>query len=247
MRMEFQRVAAANIDPRALVSADAQALSDGNAHTLAALFAPDARIFQVPQDPDRLTGEVLARRPFARVVVLETVVAGDLVAAKLRVTDAPGLPPTYMLAIYRVREGLIRDLWYIASSKQDDADAAKSARDVIANFGAANNRGDVEAFLALFSPHAKNFRNSGDAHKLGDKPSVSMVDEKSRRAAYLKMFANGAPAQVEKLGTVALNDMIVISEVATLPTGKVIDEMSVYRVENGLIVRDWFIFNQARP
>ena len=153
---------------------------------------------------------MLARRPFARVVVLDSVVAGDLVAAKLKVTDAPGSPPTYMLAIYRVREGLIQDLWYIASAKQDDAAAAKSAEEVIARFGAANNRGDVEAFLALFSPHAKNFRNSGDLHKLGDKPSVRIVDEKSRRAAYLQMFANGAPAQVQTLGTVALNDMIVV-------------------------------------
>jgi hypothetical protein len=59
-------------------------------------------------------------------------------------------------------------------------------------------------------------------------------------------FANGAPAQVQMLGTVALNDMIVVSEVATLPTGKVIDEMSVYRIENGLIVRDWFVFNRER-
>jgi hypothetical protein len=246
IRMDFKRVAAANIDPRALVSADAQALSDGNVHTLAALFAPDARIFQVPQEPDRLTGEILARRPFARVVLLDSVAAGDLVAAKLRVTDAPGSAPTYMLAIYRVREGLIQDLWYIATSKQDDVAAAKSAEDVIAKFGAANNRGDVEAFLALFSPQAKNFRNSGDVHKLGDKPSVRIVDEKSRRAAYLQMFADGAPAQVQMLGTVALNDMIVVSEVATLPTGKVIDEMSVYRIENGLIVRDWFVFNRER-
>jgi hypothetical protein len=76
---------------------------------------------------------------------------------------------------------------------------------------------------------------------------VRIVDEKSRREAYLQMFANGAPAQVQKLGTVALNDMIVVSEVATLPTGKIIDEMSVYRIENGLIVRDWFVFNRERP
>jgi hypothetical protein len=60
------------------------------------------------------------------------------------------------------------------------------------------------------------------------------------------MFANGAPAQVETLGTIALNDMVVAREVATLPTGKVIDEMSVYRIKNGLITRDWFILDQAR-
>jgi hypothetical protein len=247
IRMDFKRVAAANTDPRAVVRADVQAMSDGNSHTIAALFAPDARIFQAPQDPDRLVGELLARRPLARVNLLDSAAIGDLVAAKLKVSDSDGSPPTYMLAIYRVREGLIQDLWYIASSKQDDPAAARSAEEVIGRLGAANNRGDVDAFLALFSPHAKNFRNSGNAHALGDKPSVRIVDEKTRRAAYQQMFANGAPAQVQTLGTVALNDMIVVSEVATLPSGKVIDEMSVYRIENGLIVRDWFVFDRARP
>ena len=38
------------------------------------------------------------------------------------------------------------------------------------------------------------------------------------------MFANGAPAQVQTLGTVALGNMIAAREVATLPDGKVLDE-----------------------
>jgi hypothetical protein len=106
--------------------------------------------------------------------------------------------------------------------------------------------GGVEAFLALFAPHAKNFRNSGRPHVIGDKPSVSMADKKARRETYLRMFADGAPAQVQTLGTVALGNMIVAREVATLPTGKVLDEISIYRIENGLIVHDWFVFNQER-
>lgn len=263
IRMDFTRVAGAKLDPQAVVRADVQALNDGNAASLLALFAPDARIFKVPQDADRLTGdlsdkmgtqeqrkaffgEMLARRPLVRTDLLATVAAGDLVAAKLQFTNPDGSPPGYGLAIYRVRDGLIQDLWHIAIAQQDDAAAARSSQEVVARFVAANNRGDVEGFLALFSPHAKNFRNTGDPHALGDKPSVKIVDEKSRRDAYLQMFANGAPAQVETLGTVALNDMVAAREVATLPTGKVVDEISVYRIENGLIVRDWFIYDQAR-
>ena len=264
IRMDFKRVAAASTDPQAVVRADVQALNDGNAASLLALFAADARVFRVPQDRDRLTGELsdkmgtqeqrkaffgemLARRPLARTELLASVAAGDLVAAKLKFTNPDNSPPGYGLAIYRVRDGLIQDLWHLVQAEQDDAAASRSAEEVIAKLGAANNRGDVEAFLALFSPQAKNFRNTGDPHALGDKPSARIVDEKTRRAAYLQMFANGAPAQVQTLGTVALSDMIVVREVATLPTGKVIDEMSVYRIENGLIVRDWFIFDQARP
>lgn len=263
IRMDFTRVAAAQVAPQAVVRADVQAMNDGNAATLLSLFAPDARVFRTPDDPDRLTGaisdtlgtheqrqeffgEMLARRPLARVDLLDSVVAGDLVAAKLKFTTPGDAPPEYVLAIYRIREGLIQDLWHIARAEKDDAAATGAAEQVIAKLAAANNRGDVEAFLALFSPRAKNFRNTGDPHALGDKPSTSMVDEKSRRAAYLQMFAKGAPAQVETLGTVALNDMIVAREVATLPDGKVLDEISVYRIENGLIVHDWFIFYQAR-
>ena len=263
IRMEFTRVAAASLAPQAVVRADLQALNDGNAPVLLSLFAADGRIFRTPNDPDRLTGalsdtmgtqdqrkafftEMLAKRPLARTELMSILTAGDLVAAKLRFVNPDGSPPGYGLAIYRIGDGLIQDLWHIAQAGQDDAAAARAAEAVVAKLAAANNRGDVEAFLALFSPRAKNFRNSGDPHALGDKPSVRIVDEKSRRAAYLQMFANGAPAQVQTLGTIALNDMVVAREVATLPTGKVIDEISVYRIENGLVTRDWFILDQTR-
>ena len=264
IRMDFTRVATANIDPQAVVRADVQALNDGNAATLLSLFAADARIFRTSQDPDRLTGdlsekmgtqeqrksffgEMLARRPLSRVQLLDSDAVGDLVATKLKFSNPDGSPPGYVLAIYRVRDGLIQDLWHLASAEQDDAAASRSAEEVVAKLGAANNRGDLEAFLGLFSPSAKNFRSSGNAHALGDKPSAKVVDEKTRRAAYAQMFANGAPAQVQTLGTVALNDMIVVRETATLPTGKVIDEMSVYRIARGRIERDWFVFEQVRP
>lgn len=264
IRMNFARVAAATIEPQAVVRADVQALNDGNAPVLLSLFAADGRIFRTPDDPDHLTGqlsdkmgtqdqrqaffsEMLAKRPLARTELMSMLTAGDLVAAKLKFVNADGSAPGYGLAIYRIRDGLIQDLWHISKAAQDDAAAAHAAEAVVAKLAAANNRGDVEAFLALFDPRAKNFRNTGDPHALGDKPSARIVDEKSRRAAFLQMFAKGAPAQVETLGTIALNDMVVAREVARLPTGQVIDEISVYRIANGLITRDWFILDQARP
>jgi hypothetical protein len=179
--------------------------------------------------------------------LLDIAAAGDLVAAKLRFSDhVEGSRPSFALLLYRVREGLIQDLWELARVDADTAGARREAEDVVRRLAEVNNRGDLEGFLKLFSPAAKNFRNSGAPHMIGDKPSVSIVDEKTRREAYSKMFANGAPAQVETLGTVALGDMILVSEIARLPEGKVVDEMSVYRIENGSIVRDWFIYYQAR-
>ena len=56
IRMNFTRVAAATIEPQAVVRADVQALNDGNAPVLLSLFAADGRIFRTPDDPDHLTG-----------------------------------------------------------------------------------------------------------------------------------------------------------------------------------------------
>ena len=267
IRMEFARVpdptaAAPVADPVAVIRAHLHALTTGNATRWLALFSPDARVFDVPTDPDRLVGELSptmgtheqrrsmsrnlpAQRP-ARVELVELANAGDLVAAKTRTTPATSDGrPSHELALYRVRDGLIQAVWRVARA-EDPSEDSERAEAVIANFTTANNRGDVEAFLALFSPTAKNFRSSGDLHAVGDKPSVKIVDAKSRRDAYVAMFAAGAPAQVETIATIALGNMIVARDVVHLPAGKVTDGMSVYRIERGLIERDWYVFERAR-
>jgi hypothetical protein len=255
--------AQSDIEPEALVRAQIQALNAGNTAAVLTFFAPEARVFSVPQDPDRLVGAAsdemstheqrksyftaMLSRPPPRAELLDAVSAGDLVVAKLKLEPVSSSQPEYRLMIYRIREGQIHDQWQVARSDEDAAGPARETEEVVRKFAQANNRGDLEAFLALFSARAKNFRNSGEPHMLGDKPSVTMVDAKGRRAAYSKMFAKGAPAQVQTLGTVTLGNMIAAREVAKLPDGKVLDEISVYHIENGLILRDWFIFNEARP
>lgn len=257
VRMEFARVpdpdaVARRADPEAVVRAHIHALATGNSERLLELLAPDVKVFDVPTDGDRLVGELVGttgtqNRPLTRVELMDLAVAGDLVAVKSRVepTGHAGRP-SYELALYRVRDGLIQDLWRLARTDVDPTPDSRRAEDVVAQLTAVNNRGDVEAFLALFSPTAKNFRNSGEPHALGDKPSVKLVDAKSRRDAYLAMFANGAPAQVETTATVALGNMIAARDIAHLPNGKVIDQLSIYRIERGLIERDWFVFERAR-
>jgi hypothetical protein len=184
----------------------------------------------------------------SRVELVSSVAAGDLVAAKIRFSDPPTYTNSfYSLAIYRVRDGLIQDLWHVAQANEDPSPASREAEEVIRKFVNANNRGELEAFLALFSPQAKNLRNSGAPHTLGDQPSAKIVDQQTRRDSYQAQFAKGAPAQVETVATVALGNMIVARDVATLPTGKVVDELSVYRIDDSLIQRDWFIFAEPRP
>lgn len=269
VRMEFARVpdpdaVAARADPQAVVRAHIHALTTGNAERLLELFSPQAQVFEVPSDADRLAGELSGtmgthelrrswqktlqtKGPPARVELMDLAVAGDVVAVKTKlVPTASAGPPVHELALYRVGGGLIRDLWYLLRADADPTPASQQAEDVIARLTAVNNSGDVEAFLALFSTTAKNFRNSGAPHALGDKPSVKVVDAKSRRDAYVAMFANGPPAQVEIVGTVSLGNMIAARDVAHLPNGKVIDQLSIYRIERGLIERDWFVFERPR-
>jgi hypothetical protein len=264
IRMEFKRTAAARdmTNPEAVVRADVHALNQGNHVARLALFSRDARVFEPSEDPDRLAGNLsdtmgtheqrekslpktLANHHLPHVELHHIASAGDLVVAKLRFSDHSDATRTrHELNLYRVRNGSIQDLWHLARTAVADAAASRKADEIVRKLSEANNRGDLEAFLALFSPQAKGFHNS-EPHILGDKPAVG-VDEKARRDTYTKMFANGAQAQVQTLGTVALGNMIVAREAATLPTGKVVDELGVYRIENGLIVRDWLIFNQVR-
>jgi hypothetical protein len=265
-QMDFKRTAADDLsDPEALVRADVRALNQANAAARLALFSPDAKVFEPSRDPDRLAGDLsptlgtheqrdkalskmFTDKPRAHVELFDIASAGDLAVAKVRYSEHHDPSRSmYELNLYRVRDGRIQDLWHLARSEVSAAEASRQAEDVIRRLVEANNRGDVEALLALFSPLAKNFRNSGQPHALGDKPSVTVVDQKTRRDTYLKTFANGAPAQVTGLRTVSLGGMIVARGIATLPTGEVVDELSIYRIENGSILRDWFVHDQARP
>ncbi len=265
VRMEFARVpdpnaTAAAADPEAVARAHIHALATGNTERQLALFSPDGKVFDVSSNGDRLAGELsgtmgtheqrvsyLKNRPLTRMELMDIAVAVDTVAVKVKIAPVAGAGrPSYELALYRVRDGLIQDLWYLMRTDTDPTPDSQRAEDVIARLTSVNNNGDVEGFLALFSPTARNFRNSGEPHALGDKPSVKMVDAKSRRDAYVTMFANGAPAQVETTATVALGNMIAARDIAHLPNGKVIDQLSIYRVERGLIERDWFVFERAR-
>lgn len=247
-------------DPESVVREDVRALTENDMAALMALFGEDSKVFVLPTDPDRLTGELstrigtqdqrrLAFTPMAnpqRTEIAEMVSAGDLVIAKLRLSEPPTFAdPTYSLVIFRIRDGKIFRLWHVAKAAAQPAREAAS-RAVIERFVKANNAGDVEALVAQFSPLAKNFRNTGDPDRLGDKPSTRMVDEASRRAAFSRMAATGNLAQVEVMGMVALGDLVVSRDVATLPGGAVVDGISAYRIHDGKIVHDWYVYEQPR-
>jgi hypothetical protein len=264
VRLEFTRQpkAQAEKSPQAVVREDLRALNEGDYEGLLAVFSPDAQVFSRPTDPDRLVGELsptigthqqrtsyfkamLAKSPRPRTELLDWTVLGELVVARLKVSDSPGNleagKADYLLAIFRIRDGLIQDLYHVGKAASSSSPESEAAQEVIRRLVVANNQGDVEAFLALFSPDSKYFRGSDDPHGLADKPSKKVYDQESRRKAFVAMFANGAPAQVEVLEMFAVGELVVSRDRATLPTGKVLEEITIYRVRGGLIQHDWFV------
>ncbi len=246
--------------PQQVVRAHAEAWSHGDLPGLLALFSDDARSYDRPTDPHKLTGELSdtigskdqlaayfktasAKPPLAREQITEMATVGDLVIA----AGESASPPDYadgmrFLTGYRVRDGRINDLWHIAWIRAD-APVGPDPADVIRQLIAANNARDADRFLALFSPDAKNFRSSGDPRKLADKPSRTLVDAASREKFFRDYFA-GAPVQVEAVKLFSIGDLVVeqshVTGFADAPE-KTVNEISIYRVRDGRIVDDWVL------
>ncbi|HEY0661591.1 MAG TPA: nuclear transport factor 2 family protein, partial [Lysobacter sp.] len=160
----------------------------------------------------------------------------------LKITAPPDYArPAYSLVIYRVQDGLIRDLWHVARAESASVLDNAPARAVIEQLVDANNRGDVDAFLALFDRDARNLRRAEVPFRLSDELSTRIVDHDSRDQVFRAMFASGAPVQVEPIETLVFGDLVIAREQATKPDGQMLDELSIYRVRDGRILDDWFV------
>ncbi|MEZ0470716.1 nuclear transport factor 2 family protein [Luteimonas salinilitoris] len=245
--------------PEQVVLAHAEAWSNGDLPGLLALFSDDARSYQRPTDPHKLTGELsdtigskdqlaayfkaISAKPLAREKVLEMATVGDVVIAAGESADPPDYAPGMrFLTGYRVRDGRIHDLWHIAwipARAPVGPDPAETIRQLIA----ANNAGDADRFLALFGPDAKHFRYSDDPRKLADMQSGTLVDAASRERFFRDYFA-GAPARVEAVKLFSVGDLVVeqshVAGFADAP-GKIVNEISIYRVRNGRIAYRWLL------
>ncbi len=252
--------AQAPLTPEQVVQVNAEALSNGDLPGLLAVFADDARSYNRPTDPHKLTGQLsekigskdqlaayfkaeFAKPPLAREKILATATVGDVVIAAGESAKPPGYAPGMrFLTGYRVRDGQIHDLWHIAWLPAA-APAGPDPTEVIRQLIAANNARDADHFLALFSPDAKNFRYSDDPRKLADKPSKTLVDAASREKAFRKYFA-GTPVQVEAVKLFSVGDLVVeqshVTGFADAPE-KIVNEISIYRIRDGRIVDDWLL------
>lgn len=114
-------------DPFKSAQAVAQALVDAiNAHDLDAVlrtYAPDSVARRLPGGEEFLHGHadirakfvaMFAKDPAIRVEVVQRVVHGDFVFDREKITGrSPGGSPLYGAVIYEIRDGLIRNEWYL--------------------------------------------------------------------------------------------------------------------------------------
>jgi hypothetical protein len=256
--------ATACANPTDVVVRDVAALNSNDADALLNLFREDAQVFAIPTDPTRLSGALSStigthvQRAEAfprfsalgvseRTEILGLIGVGDLVFAKLKFTSLTDpARVAFMLTAFRIQDCQIADLWHIARTSADDATTHAAQASVVSELADANNAGDIDRFLSLFAPDVLHFRDSGVPHTLADRPARFNGDAAAREAAFRTMFANGAPVQVVSASSLSVGDLYVNYDVAAFPDGRVIDEISVYRIVDGRITHDWFVIVNTR-
>ncbi|MEZ0470718.1 nuclear transport factor 2 family protein [Luteimonas salinilitoris] len=253
----------AAISPEAVVRADFEALGAGDLDRLAGLFAEDIRMYGLPSEAHTLVGrrtnqirdraglrrhlEVpFANGNVARHEVIDMLSLGELVAVRVAIHAHDDAPADHALTVFRVRDGLIQAIWHVAKEAAAQPQSGAAAKAVIQQLVEANNRGDVDAFLALFAADARNFHFRRDPERLGGGPSGSVTDQASRERVFREMFAQGAPVQVSTVASVALGEWVVARDEAVKPDGSILDGLSIYRVRDGRIIDDWYVAEQPR-
>jgi hypothetical protein len=241
----------------AVVLKDFAALGAGDVEGLASVFAPQFAMHRLPTEPHALVGprsdtmrtreelrahfrQEFVAKPPARHEVIEIVSLGDLVVVRVAIHVADGTPPDHAFTVFRVRDGLIRDVWHIAHERDAGARSGVAARATIQQLVDAHNRGDADAFVARYHPDARHSHARHDRAQLGGGPARRTTDHESRRRFYRDFHAKGPPVQVDIAASVALGEWVATRERYADPDGPR-DHLTIYRVRDGLIIDDWHL------
>lgn len=256
-------------EPVAVVAADFDALNRNDLDAFLALYAPQAQIFGLPADPHTLVGKRLEqmygaerlRAHFAkamaqpdtpRIEQTRTIALGELVVSRVHIADPKRSEPQVLMVVYRVRDGLIEDLWHVGKETADNRPQASGAVATARALVEANNRADAERFLALFAADARHFRRAEDPHRLADLPSRAVVDEASRARTYRALYADGPTVQVDLLDAFPVGDLVVTHErihkrgTPAAPAERY-EMLAILRVRDGRVLDLWPLEKIARP
>jgi hypothetical protein len=256
----FAAEATATNAEEAVVLRDSAALNNADLEALMAVLSPSLRIHNPATEPHALVGPLserigtyeAVRRHFAeafragpqgRHEVVDMVSLGEVVLARVEFQLPGETAIRPMITGFRVRDGRIDRIWHIARFDSEPVGSA-AAQAVIERFNDAADRNDVETFLSLFAPDARNFHFRNAPDTLGGGPSKSITDAESRERVFRAMFAE-RPARIEALDGFALGEWVVSHDRATQADGAISEGLSIYRVQSGRIVDDWYVAQQV--
>lgn len=118
------------------------------------------------------------------------------------------------------------------------AQSGTSSENVVREYAATWNAGDLEAFLALHSPDVRKYRRGDTTSQFELTTSgLSVVRQK-----YQPLFAKAPRVHVEIVSMTALGEIVVSRDrVSGGVDGHVSHELTMYQVRNGLIQNIWYL------
>ena len=97
----------------------------------------------------------------------------------------------------------------------------------------AYNARDIDAFLATYSPDIKIYNHPNE---------LRFSNLQEMRDRYSKMLKNTPNLHCEIVNRIVLGNHVFDQEKVTgFPDGRIIEAVAIYKVENGLIHRVWFV------
>ena len=106
--------------------------------------------------------------------------------------------------------------------------------DIIQQQVEAYNSHDLEAFLSFYS-------DSIEAYLFPD--SLLGKGKEIMEPLFKELFDNAPNLHVEIINMISFGDYFISEEVATgMPGGETIEAVEIYKVENNLITKVWFIY-----
>jgi hypothetical protein len=116
-----------------------------------------------------------------------------------------------------------------------DARTFAKPEEVIRQYAAAWNAGDLETFLALHSPDVRKHRRVDERFELTTQ-GREVVREK-----YQPLFAKTPRVRVEIVALLAQGNIVVCRDRVSRADGPVSHELTMYEVRDGLIQNIWYL------
>lgn len=223
----------------ALVARHLDAHNARDLDALIATFGPDSVLF------DLSSGEALARGterireryterfaggPDLRATVHQRIALDNYVINRESVAAKTGTPPTEAIAIYYIRDKLIRAVWYLVLEKADPVREKNNAHTVEQLFEVTNTQ-DVRRILTHYDVDVEvrtlpaNGVEVEGHNELGDR--------------FARSFRHDAAIQIAISEKMQGGDYVVVLEQIQGSTGPQFEDLMIYDFKNGKIKRVW--------